>query len=63
MFQVDSSSQFVDSEGRSRLLHGVNVVFKTPPYYPILDRFDPQLSLTEKDIDDLAEWGFNIVRY
>ena len=62
--QVDAdSSQLIDEHGRTRLFHGVNVVYKVAPFYPQLDTFDPQLSLTDKDMDDLQEWGFNVVRY
>jgi endoglycosylceramidase len=52
----------VDPEGRTRFFHGVNVVYKVPPYYPRLDGFDPQLSLCEKDLQDLERWGFNAIR-
>lgn len=36
-----------DEFGRARIFHGQNVVVKLPPYLPILDKFDPQMSLTE----------------
>lgn len=52
----------VDSHGRSTIFHGVNVVYKIDPYIPLDDSFEPQLSLNDKDIDDLASWGFNLVR-
>lgn len=51
-----------DSLGRSVIFHGVNVVYKIDPYIPDTDKFDPQLSLNDKDIDDLVKWGFNFVR-
>eukprot|EP01096_Ripella_sp_DP13-Kostka_P014216 TRINITY_DN634_c0_g1_i4.p1 TRINITY_DN634_c0_g1~~TRINITY_DN634_c0_g1_i4.p1 ORF type:complete len:536 (-),score=168.48 TRINITY_DN634_c0_g1_i4:53-1615(-) len=53
---------FVDSYGRTVLFHGVNVVYKVPPYYPNLEKFSPQLSLTSTDMDNLRDWGFNVVR-
>ena len=31
----------------ARIFHGVAVVAKLPPYYPVLDHFDPSMSLTE----------------
>jgi hypothetical protein len=33
-----------------------------PPYYPIVDGFDPQLSLSDRDMQDLQRWGFNALR-
>jgi endoglycosylceramidase len=32
------------------------------PYYPVTEAFDPELSLSEKDMEDLQSWGFNVVR-
>lgn len=51
-----------DSYGRSVIFHGVNVVYKVAPYIPQESTFDPQLSLTDAEIDQLQEWGFNFVR-
>ena len=36
--------------------------FQDAPYYPWLDTFDPEMSLTAEDMDNLAKWGFNAVR-
>ena len=44
------------------LLHGVNVVYKVPPYIPDTQSFDSQKSLTAEDIANLKKWGFNFVR-
>ena len=44
------------------IFHGVNVVYKVPPYIPEQEVFDTQTSLTEQDMDNLAKWGFNFVR-
>lgn len=52
----------IDKYNRSVIFHGVNVVYKVDPYIPSQDAFDPQLSLNERDIDNLADWGFNFVR-
>lgn len=38
------------------------MVYKIPPYIPDSGTFDPQLSLTDTEIDQLKEWGFNFVR-
>ena len=52
----------VDESGRARIYHGVNVIFKLPPYYPIYDRFDVNNSLSSEDLWNLTNWGFNFVR-
>lgn len=61
--KVDPNTQmFIDEAGRVRLFHGVNAVFKLPPFLPELDGFDPSNSLNTQDIAQLQEWGFNAVR-
>ena len=46
--KVDTdSSLFVDEFGRLRIYHGVNVVFKTPPFHPNLEQFSTKHSLTD----------------
>ncbi|CAM4966051.1 unnamed protein product [Rotaria socialis] len=61
--QVDPDTQhFVDEFGRVRIFHGVNVVYKQPPFLPNMTNFDPQNSLTEFDLDNLHKWGFNVIR-
>ena len=57
-----SSRQLRDSSGRSVIFHGVNVVYKVAPYIPQDNAFDPDLSLTDAEIDQLKSWGFNFVR-
>ena len=57
-----SSRTIVDQHNRQVILHGVNVVPKVAPYIPITDKFDPQLSLNQKDMEDLAAWGMNFIR-
>ena len=60
---IDSANRvFTDAEGRQVIMHGVNVVYKMPPYIPEDTGFDPELSLSDKDIADLKNWGFNLVR-
>ncbi|XP_065836644.1 endoglycoceramidase-like isoform X4 [Oscarella lobularis] len=62
-YRVDQTSgHFVDSSGRERLFHGVNVVYKLPPYFPPATTFDPQRSFGEKDVDFLFQHGFTAVR-
>ena len=45
-----------DADGRVVLLHGVNMVYKRPPYHPAAGGFD------DDDAAFLAEHGFNTVR-
>jgi endoglycosylceramidase len=57
-----SGGSLVDSQNRTRILHGVNVVYKLAPYYPPQGSFDPYYSLTEKDLDILVSLGVTAVR-
>lgn len=60
---VDTSTRaLVDSYGRQRLFHGVNVVYKSFPYFPITDHFDSRWSFSQEDMQLLQEWGLNVVR-
>jgi endoglycosylceramidase len=60
---VDSSDRVIREESNRHIVfHGVNVVYKVPPYIPESDSYDSQTSLTDKDIDQLVDWGFNLVR-
>ena len=52
----------VDGLGRFRLFHGMNVVFKPAPYHPSMGAFDPSDSLCEEDVNNMYQWGFNMVR-
>ena len=44
------------------LLHGINAVYKVPPYIPSDGAFDPETSLNDEDIANLVKWGMNFVR-
>jgi len=57
-----TSGHFITPDGRTKVFHGVNIVEKRFPWYPAIDKFDPMSSLVEQDMDDLASWGFNVVR-
>jgi endoglycosylceramidase len=61
---IDTSTRnFQDPYGRNLLFHGVATIYKLPPYYPpILDSFDPVLSLAPIDFENLRSWGFNFIR-
>jgi len=61
--RVDNSTKFfVTPDGRARLFHGVNAVYKVPPWHPETQAFNTDTSLSAEDIADLAAWGFNVVR-
>lgn len=47
---------------RTRIFHGVNAVYKIPPYHPTTSGFDASNTLSQIDSDNLRSWGFNIVR-
>jgi endoglycosylceramidase len=54
-------THLVDGQGRAVVLHGVNVVYKPPPYLPRqggpeATRFDA------RDVGRLRAWGFNAIR-
>ena len=57
-----STHRIVDTEGRERYFHGVNVVVKGPPWLPELQEFDPLKSFVEKDMQILQELGLNAIR-
>ncbi len=51
-----------DTNGRERVFHGTNVVFKAPPYHPTLDTFDSALSFCDDDMALLQSMGLNSIR-
>ena len=57
-----STKKFVDSYNRTIIFHGVNAVYKIPPFVPDSTNFDPVHSLSELDAQNLSEWGINVVR-
>ena len=60
---VDTSNTlFLDQYGRYTVFHGVNAIMKTFPFYPVLDHFDANYSLTDIDLYNLKSWGFNMIR-
>lgn len=56
------NSLFVDQYNRYRIYHGVNVVFKTSPFYPDTEHFSTNFSLTDTDLYNLKNWGMNVIR-
>ena len=59
---IQKDSKFYDENGRHRIFHGVNIVYKTFPYIPSNDTFDPFLSFNNQDIAYMKKFGFNLVR-
>lgn len=58
-----STRNLVDEHGRAILFHGVNAVYKVPPYIPTMTgKWTPEDSLNAQDIKYLKDWGFNFVR-
>jgi len=60
--KVKHGQVMIDKTGRTRLFHGVNAVYKIPPYYPTPTGWDTVNTLSEKDAVFLEDWGFNMVR-
>ena len=61
--QVEPNTQhFVEELGRVRISHGVDVVYKLPPFLPYLTYFDQQKLLTDDNLSNLSKWGFNMIR-
>ena len=58
-----TTHHLVDSDGRERYFHGVNVVVKRPPWLPRMDKFDPRWSFVDKDMQVLSDLGLNGIRY
>lgn len=56
------TSKFVDEHGRERFFHGVNIVYKSAPYIPKIDEFDPITSYSKEDMAILRKYGMNAVR-
>jgi len=59
---IQKDSKFFDENGRHRIFHGVNIVYKMPPYIPSNGTFDPFLSFNNEDLAYMKKFGFNLVR-
>ena len=58
-----TTNKMVDSFGRERYFHGINVVVKGPPWIPNTQKFSSDWSFTDEDMKLLNELGVNVVRY
>jgi endoglycosylceramidase len=56
-----AGGKIVDDRGRQVILHGVNVVYKRPPYYPAASG-PAANTFTRTDLRRLRAWGFNSIR-
>jgi endoglycosylceramidase len=54
-------TRLLDEHGRQVVLHGVNVVYKVPPYHPNGSQGETT-SFDGADVARLRAWGFNTVR-
>ncbi|CAD8101706.1 unnamed protein product [Paramecium primaurelia] len=61
-FHINKQGNFVDDDGTIRIFHGLNIVYKPPPYYPIMDHFDVMTSFSDLDCQLITSLGFNIIR-
>jgi len=52
----------VDEDGRVRIYHGQNAVYKIAPWLPSSSGFDTTSTLSRIDARNLMQWGFNVVR-
>lgn len=63
LLQVNTTTnRIVDEDGRERIFHGTNVVYKGVPYHPSTGSFNFQDSFVEEDAQLLHGWGVNAVR-
>jgi len=53
---------FIDDQNREVYFHGINVVYKIPPWIPPVDKFNPLTSFSSEDIQFLKDIGHNIIR-
>jgi len=57
-----AENKIYDDLGRERYFHGVNVVYKGPPYYPSIDTFDVRKSFSRQDAEMLQNLTINSIR-
>ncbi|HEV3281477.1 MAG TPA: cellulase family glycosylhydrolase [Acidimicrobiales bacterium] len=59
--RAPGGQQLIDRDGRTVLLHGVNLVYKIPPYEVEVSGTGRNV-LTAKEAQRIAQLGFNVVR-
>ena len=53
-----TTTHFVDSLDRMRIFHGLNVIFKQPPFVPSTEEWDVETSFSAQDAVDLLSLLF-----
>lgn len=59
---IDNHFGYRDRLGRERYFRGLNVVYKGPPYHPMIEEYDRSLSFNKDDIEFLAFLNVNVIR-
>ena len=60
-----ANNKIIDEFGRERIYHGMNVVYKSAPYVPLIGEAgykNPRLAFTETDAKLLFKLGQNVIR-
>ena len=62
-YSIDAATRtFRDTDNRAVIFHGMNVVYKLPPYIPETEVFNWDLSLSDEDLQLMRSWGVNMIR-
>lgn len=56
-----AGNQILDSQGRSRLFHGMDITYKSAPYVPRISSGPANLSFTSDDAKLLSSLGVNLI--
>jgi endoglycosylceramidase len=57
-----AGNQILDSQGRSRIFHGMDITYKSAPYVPRISSGPANLSFNSDDAKLLSSLGVNLVR-
>ena len=53
---------FLDALNRTVIIHGTNAVTKGPPWFPVYDQFETDISMSENDCAWMQKLGLNVLR-
>ncbi|GMH56601.1 hypothetical protein TrVE_jg11694 [Triparma verrucosa] len=53
---------FLDALNRTVIFHGTNAVTKGPPWFPVYDQFETDISMSENDFAWMQKLGLNVLR-
>ena len=63
LLSVDPNTNLlVDEWGRVRVMHGMNVVYKEPPFHPRRTEYNADDSLVQEDFENFRQWGLTSIR-